>query len=124
MEIRPWTASDVPTGPYFHGSRLRYEPGDRLRTDVINSMDGEEDDRQRCFATVCSEHALDWANRRGIRHGGDTLYVYEVEMVDPEVDVNMHRPGTDGPISSVMAEYGYVVRIAVQLPVAEHPEQW
>jgi hypothetical protein len=46
-------------------------------------MAGDEDDRLMCFASTSAEEALRWAYQRGLRHGGDTLYVYEVEMNDP-----------------------------------------
>jgi hypothetical protein len=101
---------------------LRYQPGDQLRVDVVNNMPGEEDDRLMCFATTSLEDALKWAYRRGLRWGGDMLYVYEVDLVDPEVDVNMHRPEVlQEPTSSVMSPKGSVVRLAHQLAVADYP---
>lgn len=118
---REWTPEEVPVGPYLHGSRKKYEPGDLLLTDVINTMPGEEDERLMCFAIVSLEHALDWAYRRGIRHGGEIIYVYEVEMDNPKVDVNMHRPGAEGPVTSVMSPKGRVVKVAVEIPVADYP---
>jgi hypothetical protein len=118
---RRWTPSDVPPSPYFHGSRRVYAAGELLLTDVVNNMEGEEDDRQMCFATTTIEQALDWAYRRGLRHGGDLLYVYEVEMLEPQVDVNMHGQGTEPPITSVMSPSGCVVRVAHQVAVADHP---
>lgn len=118
---RLWTPADVPAGPYLHGTRLRYEPGDLLRVDVVDDMPGEENDRLMCFATTSLDGALDWAYRRGLRWGGDTLYVYEVDLVDPEVDVNMHRPGVLEELTSVMSPEGTVVRLAHQLAVADYP---
>ncbi|NYI99950.1 hypothetical protein HNR19_000649 [Nocardioides thalensis] len=118
---RAWARDDVPAGPYLHGSRKRYEQGDHLLTDVVSTMPGEEDDRRMCFATVSLDEALDWAYRRGIRHGGDTLYVYEVEMEDPQVDVNAHPLGSEGPVTSVMSPRGRVVRVAHEVPVTEYP---
>jgi hypothetical protein len=73
------------------------------------------------FATTSREQALDWAYRRGIRHGGDYLFVYEVEMAEPEVDINMHRPGSDEPITSVMSPCGKVIRVVEAVPKAEFP---
>lgn len=108
---RPWTKADVPGGPYLHGTRYDYEIGEALLTGIVS----DEDLRLMCWATTSLENALDWACRRGMRSGGDTLYVYDVDLVDPEVDTNMHRPGSDGPISSVMSPHGIVraVRCAV-----------
>ncbi len=74
-----------------------------------------------CFATVVQDEALDWAYRRGIRHGGDALYVYEVDMEDPQVDVNAHRPGSLGPITSVMSPRGRVVRVVAEVAVSAYP---
>lgn len=118
--------TDVPPPPYLHGSRRKYEVGDLLLTDIINNIPGEEDPRQMCFATTSRAEALDWAYRRGLRHGGDTLYVYEVEVESPEVDVNMHRPGSDGPITSVMSARAQVVRIVESVPVEDYdgPRPW
>src|SRR5205823_1624045 len=118
---REWTSDDVPPGPYFHGSRRLYESGESLPTDVVNNMEGEEDDRQMCFASTRPEDALGWAYQRGIGRG-DTLYVYEVDMLDPEVDVNAHPPGSDDPITSVMSSRGRVVRIAQQVALADYPD--
>lgn len=118
---RDWTADDVPSGPYFHGSRRAYEPGECLLTDVVNNLQGEEDDRRMCFATTSREQALDWAYQRGIRHGGDNLYVYEVEMIEPEVDVNMHRPEASDSITSVMSRCGRVIRLVQVLPKSGYP---
>ena len=92
-----------------------------MLTDVVSNLEGEEDDRQMCFATTSQEVAVDWAYSRGVRHGGETLYVYEVEMTDPQVDVNAHRPGTDGEITSVISERGIVIRVVQAVPKAEYP---
>src|SRR5690606_7191765 len=97
---KPSNPAAVPAGPYFHGTRLRYQPGDHLRVDVVNNMPGEEDDRLVCFATTSIDDALDWAYQRGIRWRGDVLYVYEVDLVDPEIDVNMHSRGAVEEITS------------------------
>lgn len=77
-----------------------------------------------CWATTSLEDALDWACRRGIRFGGETLYVYEVDMVDPEVDTNMHRPGSEGPISSVMSMHGIVRAVRCAIPVDACLNKW
>jgi len=103
---RAWSADHVPPGPYLHGSRWAYQPGDLLPTDAVSNMEGEEYDRQRCYATTSLEQALDWAYRRGLRRGGRTLCVYEVEMLDPEVDINAHPPGVDQELTSVMSPAG------------------
>ena len=118
---RLWTRADVPPGPYLHGSRREYDVDELLLTDVVCNIEGEEDDRQMCFATISMEAALDWAYRRGIRHGGDMLYVYEVEMEDPQVDINMHAQGVDQAITSVMSPRGRVVRLAHQVAKADYP---
>lgn len=112
---RSWTAADVPSGPYFHGSRLVYEVGECLRTDIVS----DEDLRRVCFATTSLDDALDWACRRGIRHGGDFLLVYEVAMDEPEVDVNMHQPGSDETITSVMSARGVVIALVLSIPTSE-----
>ena len=111
----------MPPGPYLHGSRRFYEVGECLITGVVNNIEGEEDDRQMCFATTSMDEALDWAYRRGIRHGGRTLYVYEIEMADPQVDVNAHPPGTDGPITSVMSPCGRVLAVANEVALEDYP---
>lgn len=106
-----------PPGPYFHGSRREYEPGDPLLTDILSY----EDRRLVCFATTRKDAALDWACRRGVRHGGDTLFVYEVEMVDPDVDTNMHMPGSDDELASVMSHHGVVLSVAEAIPTSDCP---
>ena len=111
----------LPAGRYLHGSRRIYKPGETLLTGVVNNIPGEEDDRQMCFATTSLDDALHWAYSRGIRYGGETLYVYEVEMVDAEPDVNMHGPDPTGPYTSVMSSKGTVVRLFHQVPLADYP---
>jgi hypothetical protein len=118
---REWTPEDVPPPPYFHGT-LRYDVGDELRTDVVNNIEGEEDGRLMCFATTSADAALQWAYSRGIRFRTPTLYVYEVEMFDPRVDVNMHRPGIDQEITSVMAPRGRVIGLVTEIAVADYPD--
>lgn len=119
--ISDWTRDDVPPAPYYHGSRRVYEFGEWLLTDVVNNIENEEDERRMCFATTSREDALRWAYQRGIRHGGDWLYVYEDEMIEPEVDVNMHRPGSDEPITSVMSRRGRVHRIVQVVRKRDYP---
>jgi hypothetical protein len=117
----------VPTGPYFHGTRRVYKPGDLLLTDIVNNQPGEEDDRLMCFATTSEEDALRWAYQRGIEKG-PVLYVYEVEMADPQVDVNMYSPRApvyeDELVTSVMSHEGRVVSVVREVPVAEYPDAW
>jgi len=48
--------------------------------------------------------------------------VYEVELSDPQVDVNMHRPGIEQEITSVMAGRGYVTRLVTRMAVADYPD--
>jgi hypothetical protein len=47
--------------------------------------------------------------------------VYEVDLVDPEVDANMHRHGVLQELRWVMSPEGTVVRLAHQLAVADYP---
>jgi hypothetical protein len=110
MYPRSWTSCDVPPPPYYHGSRRVYALGDLLVTDVVNNQPGEEDERQMCFACIDIEIALDWAYSRGIGKG-PTLYVYEIDMLDPQVDVNVHSRadyGSGDAITSVMSTRGTV----------------
>lgn len=116
MRRGPWTPADVPPGPYYHGSRRKYAPGDLLRTDIVNNQPGEEDLRQMCWACLDEEVALDWAYRRGYGRN-KVLYAYEVDLLHPEVDVNMHPHGTDNEIVSVMSPVGRVIRIAREVAV-------
>lgn len=104
-------------------------------------MEGAEDNRLRCFATTSERSAFSWAARRSVDRG-DLLFVYEVEVFDPEVDVNMHgKMGgvrLDDEINSVMAQRAVVVRIhatggstgfcevdwsSVDYPSASHDDQ-
>lgn len=72
-----------------------------------------------CFATTSQDAALDWACRRGIRHGGDVLFVYEVQLEHPQVDVNMHGAGSLEAITSVMSPTGIVVGLAKELATTD-----
>ena len=56
-----------------------------------------------CFATTIFDHALHWAYQRGLSHGGDMLYVYEVELDEPQADINYVSLGADGLPTSVMS---------------------
>ena len=120
-------ALSVPPGPYFHGTRRLYKPHELLLTDVVNNQPGEEDDRLMCFATTSEDDALGRAYQRGIDKGS-ILYVYEVEMADPEIDVNMYPPR--GPVddsehvTSVMSHQGRVMRVVREVPVVEYPDAW
>jgi hypothetical protein len=117
-----WTAADVPPGPYFHGSRFELQPGVALRTDEVDNNPGIEDDRQRCWATTSWDSALQWALQRKYWMS-DTLYIYEVELDDPEVDVNIHRVRINGEaIDSVMAPSGRVIRLVHQQPASDHSD--
>jgi hypothetical protein len=117
----------VPRGPYFHGTRRVYKPRDLLLTDVVNNQPGEEDDRPVCFATTSETDALRWAYQRGIEKG-PILYVYEVEMTHPKVDVNMYPPGApvddDELVTSVMSHEGRVVCVVREVPVTDYPDAW
>jgi hypothetical protein len=121
---RKWTADDVPAGPYFHGSRKLYKVGEYLLTDIVSERQDQEDRRQMCFATTSEEEALGQAYQRGVRHGGETLYVFEIALLDPEVDVNMHPPGLDHEVTCVMSPRGEVIRIAREVALEDYPDRW
>lgn len=104
----PFSQSDVPPGPYFHGTRRLLSPGASLHADSVDPSAG--DDREMVWATTDVDAALDWAKRR-YPLSGDTLYVYEVELTDPEIDTNHHREGEAGVVNSVMAPAGVVTRL-------------
>lgn len=76
-----------------------------------------------CFATTDQAAALQWTYQRCRQHG-PVMYVYEVELVDPMVDVNMHnercRLSADEIVTSVMASKGTVVRLVESL----HEDDW
>jgi hypothetical protein len=110
----------VPPKPFFQGSRRVYAPGDALLTDIMS----DDDPQLVCFATTSQDDALDWACRRGIRHRGDILFAYQVEMEDPQVDINMHRPGSLDPITSVMSHRGIVVGVALAVPATDCRNTW
>lgn len=120
IELQPWTLGDVPAGPYFHGTRTDYEVGARLHLDEVNPADPEserQDTRQMCFATTCFRSALQWAHQRRIRSGGGpVLRVYEVDLLDPEVDTNAEGWWKrDGGARSVMAPSGVIAYLHLAL---------
>ncbi|GAA1150736.1 hypothetical protein [Nocardioides aquiterrae] len=106
----PFTSDDVPPGPYFHGTRRSLAVGTALRPDTVNPSDG--DDRRMVWATTDPKAALEWARLR-YPLSGDTLFVYEVDLVDPEVDTNHHRDWETGPFVSVMAPAGTVTSLVL-----------
>lgn len=117
----------IPEAPYFHGTRRHYESGDLLLTDVVNNQPGEEDDRLMCFATTSEDDALRWAYQRGINKG-PVLYVYEVAMLDPQVDVNMYPQRAplleDQVVTSVMSHEGTVLRLVRAVPLSDYDDAW
>lgn len=76
-----------------------------------------------CFATTDEHAAMQWAYQRA-RHLGPVMFVYEVDLVDPMVDVNMHSDccwlAADETVTSVMAESGRVTRIVR----STHEDHW
>lgn len=103
-------AADVPPGPYFHGTRREIPIGAELATGTVDPAFG--DHRQMAWAYTDEAQALKRARSTSSSYGS-TLYVYEVELDDPEVDTNVHRPGYTGPVTSVMAPSGRVIRLAI-----------
>jgi hypothetical protein len=103
-------------GP-VEGHTARVEASHRvgavLITDEVSPANG--DLRRRAFATTDQAAALQGARQRQ-RHVGDTLSVYEVEVVEPEVDVNLHRRGMPAEVPSVMAEVMRVLRVVQAEP--------
>lgn len=93
----------VPPGPYFHGTRCDLEVGTELALGTV-------DDRLVVWATTDYARAAFWGNQRNIK-AGPTVHVYEVELDDPEVDVNV-RLGPGEAVTSVMARAGRVVGVA------------
>lgn len=123
---RPWTADDVPDPPFLHGTSTPYPIGDYLRTGTVGEDPDPEytDLRQMCFATTSREVALDWACRRNLSDKNrDTLFVFVVELTEPEVDTNMHGrmsfPGRDEEITCVMSPRGRVVDVAETIATAD-----
>lgn len=126
---RQWAVDDVPDPPYLHGTSTPYAIGDDLHVTVVregSDPDPDYDDlRLMCFATTSVDLALDWACRRSLGDPGrDTLYVFRVELDEPEVDTNIHGtrcwPGRrDEEITSVMAPRGRVVGIELTSSTAD-----
>jgi hypothetical protein len=137
--FRPWSKAEVPPGPYFHGTRFRVRPGDPFDLAVPQSVDQANewglvsdpdqggDGRRMFWATTDAEAAMQWAFQRGrLRlepQGYDRLYVWEVELNDPEVDFNYHPVRREGvPVTSVMAASGRFVRLHAEMGAADYPE--
>lgn len=126
MAMESWTADDVPPPPYFHGSSWKREVGDELPTYAVMPAEeraGYVDARQRAFADTDPEVALGWACRNG-QHDPhrDTLYVYRVDLTEPEVNPNVHSPwrGPDsGEVHSVMAPKAVVDEVVIEQSIAE-----
>lgn len=122
---RPWTTDDVPDPPFLHGTSTRYSIGDDLHRGTVREGDPDpeyNDLRLMCFATTSRDIALDWACRRSLRdETRDTLYLFVVELAEPEVDTNMHGrmkyPGRDDDISCVMSPRGRVVALAESIAI-------
>ena len=109
----------VPPGPSSHGTRCDLEVGTELALGTV-------DDRRMVWATTDYERAVLWGNKRNIK-AGHTVHVFEVELDDPEVDVNV-RLGPGEPVTSVMARERRVVRVrwprraeAASMPVRRGP---
>ncbi len=122
-----WTLDDVPAGPYFHGTRTKYEVGGLLHVDQVNPADPDlerRDDREVCFGTTCFRSALQWAYQRRSRSGGGArLWVYEVDLTSPEVDTNAEgwwRHGSQ--VRSVMATRGVVAQLHFAMDEADYAE--
>jgi|GEM_PF-3411118 hypothetical protein len=97
----------VPSGPYFHGTRRRLEIGQELLGGTVDPALG--DDRLMVWANTDVRSAFQWAEKR-YRELGPTLYVYEVELDEPTIDVNQEQV-----VTSVMAPRGRVVRLVATM---------
>lgn len=135
-----WTAADVPPGPYFHGTMFPIKPGDPFDLTVprayapdndwgvVNNQEYQEDPRTMFWGTTDQEAALQWGTRYQMRLEGrlDRVYVWEVHLEAPEVDVNAHgsaRGLRDEDITSVMAASGRFVRLVQEMSLTEF-RQW
>jgi len=133
----PWTAADVPPGPYFHGTMFLIEPGDRFDLTVprlyvpdndwgvVNNQDNQEDPRTMFWGTTDREAALRWGTRYQMRLEGqlERVYVWEIHLEDPEVDVNAHgsaRGLRDEDVTSAMARSGRFERLVQEMLLAEY----
>lgn len=96
----------VPSGPYSHGTRRRLEIGQELLGGVDPALG---DDRLMVWANTDVRSAFQWAEKR-YRELGPTLYVYEVELDEPTIDVNQEQV-----VTSVMAPRGRVVRLVATM---------
>lgn len=101
----PFSAKDVPPGPYFHGTRATLYTGTVLRAGVVHPG---VDPREMVWATTDVADALLWAGR-GLTPRGTALYVYEVTLTDPEVDTNATKEWETPPFRRVMAPHGVVL---------------
>ena len=125
--LQMWTPDDVPSPPYFHGSRSVYNVGDWLHVDEVNPLDPDEDrvdERLMCFATTCFRSALQWAFQRRIRSsGGLKLRVYQVGLLGPEVDTNAEGFWKrDHAARSVMAPLGVIDNRCFEMDEGEYDE--
>jgi hypothetical protein len=87
---------------------------------LVSDPDSGNDSRRMFWATTTAEAALGWAARRSGHLGLERLYVWEVELDHPEVDVNLHSTRWQVPVTSVMAPSGRFVRVISDIPLAEY----
>lgn len=95
---------------------------------IVNNQWELEDCRTMFWATTDPEQALAWSGRYRWRLGPtfDRVFVWEVDLDDPEVDVNVHDPARRCPgetVTSVMAASGRFVRLVQQMTLAEY-KRW
>jgi hypothetical protein len=133
---RPWTVEEVPPGPYFHGTLFRIEEGAEfdLATPsahfpdhdwgVVNNQEHEPDDRTMFWATTDLPAAREWGARYRLRLGDrfDRIYVWHVELDNPEVDINQHNRWNTQPsdVTCVMATSGRFLRLVETVSLVEH----
>ena len=108
-----FTPADVPSGPYFHGTRRALILGTALRADTVNPSGG--DNRKMVWASTDAVAAMEWARLR-YPLSGDTLYVSRGGPGQTLVDTNHHRHWETGPFQSVMAPSGTVIRVVLIAP--------
>jgi hypothetical protein len=135
-----WTAADVPPGPYFHGTMFPIKPEGQFDLTVprsyapendwgvVNNQEGQADPGTMFWATTDEEAALRWGARYQMRFEGrlDRVYVWEVDLEDPKVDVNAHDSarGLRGEaVTNVMAASGRFLRLVQEMSLAEY-RQW
>jgi hypothetical protein len=63
------------------------------------------------WASTSEEGTLGWAARRCEALRLARLYVWQVELDSPEVDVNMHPDRWTAPVTSVMAPSGRFISL-------------